>query len=257
MSFVEYAFSQRFSSSTENGALNKSSDGSRFSVQLDLPIMIPKNAVNATIECAQANIWYNTPNISVNKGNNKFYYIIAATPYNFTIQDGLYSLNALNSLISLELTQAGHGATDIELLGDNSTQKSVFQFNIIGAQVDFTPNDSLFVIIGFTQRLVPLIPSVSIGTFEYGDFVAEFNTISGYLISSSIVSNGIPTNSIGRGVVASVPITSDAQPGRLISYNPQNPLKTSIQELIGHQKSSFNFQLTDQDGNPAETLTEN
>ena len=255
MPIIEYEFSQIFSSDPANGALAVSSDGSSFEVQLNLPITIPREAVNATCECTTASIWFNSPNISALRGNNVFRYIIAATPFSFVISDGLYSVSALNNLISNELLAAGHNADDIFLTGNSATQKSEFIFNnAANVQVDFTLTDTPFELIGFTNRLVPLAPSV-VGQIEDGDVVANFNAISEYLISTSLVNNGIPVNQLGRSVIANVSIGATL-PGNLISFQPQNPLRTSIRDLIGHQISSFNFRLTDQQGVNVETLTE-
>ena len=54
------------SSAVENGATNKSSDGSSFELQFTRPLFLPSNAYNAKLEVIQANIWNKSPNISQN-----------------------------------------------------------------------------------------------------------------------------------------------------------------------------------------------
>ena len=50
-------------SDENSGALQKSADGSTFSVQFDQPILIPKNAINPTLDVEESAVWFSTPNI--------------------------------------------------------------------------------------------------------------------------------------------------------------------------------------------------
>lgn len=108
MSFIEYNQSYIFSFAPENGAQNRSPTGDSFSIQLTQPIQVPKEAVNATLEVTQADIWNTVPNISAHIGNNKFrvYFYDVYAPQTWTITipcaDGLYSVGALNALLSRE-----------------------------------------------------------------------------------------------------------------------------------------------------------
>jgi hypothetical protein len=64
------------------------------------------------------------------------------------------------------------------------------------------------------------------------------------LIRSNLVSQGIPVNSIGQGIIAQVPIT--VPPGSQINYSPFNPIPVDASELIGIGKNTFSFSLCDQ-----------
>ena len=178
MSLVEYQESYIFNSATNSGAVNKSVDGSTFTVNFNTPLSIPREAVAATVELIGARIWYNTANISASLGSNQFRYIIAGVPKVFPIPDGLYTLAGLNDLISRELVIAGFAANAIVLTGDSATQKSVFTFNTLASQVDLVLTDTPFELLGFTNRLVPLAPSTIVGQSEVGDTVANFNLVA-------------------------------------------------------------------------------
>ena len=67
---LEYSQTLILSSDSVTGATNVSRDGDRFDVYLNDPITIPKNAVNCTVECVKAQVWYVSPNISAEIGNN-------------------------------------------------------------------------------------------------------------------------------------------------------------------------------------------
>jgi hypothetical protein len=250
---IEHSMSMIFSSNPANGANNVRKNGSEYDVILDNPISLPLNCVAPTLEVLDASVWYVQPNIAASIGNNVFYYIVGGVPGNFTIADGLYSLSALNALISVEMVAAGHNADQIVLSGDNSTQKSVFTFPYINTQVSFVANDSPFDLIGFTQRLVPLAPSTA-GQIESGDSQANFNSLNSYLIHSTMVDWGIPVNNIGQNIVAKVPIL--ASPGFQVNYEPTNPVRMPIDRMKGMKLTSFVNNITDQDNNELNMLNE-
>jgi hypothetical protein len=250
---IEHSMGMMFSSNPVNGAINVRKDGSEYDVSLDTPISLPLNCVAPTLEVLGASVWYTQPNISISIGNNVFYYIVGGVPGNFTIADGLYSISALNSLISIEMVAAGYNSDQIVLSGDNATQKSVFTFPYINTQVSFVASDSPYELIGFTQRLVPLAPSTA-GQVESGDSQANFNSLNSYLIHSTAVDWGIPINNIGQNIVAKVPIL--ASPGLQINWEPQNPIRMPVDRLKGMKLTSFVNSITNQDNEQLDMLGE-
>ena len=59
-----------FSSSSSNGALNKTANNDKFSVAFTNPLFLPEGSTNARIELIGSQIWNNSPNIT--SANNKF-----------------------------------------------------------------------------------------------------------------------------------------------------------------------------------------
>jgi hypothetical protein len=255
MTFVEYEQSYIFSSAERNGARNRSDDGSTFDVQLSGPIAIPKEAVNCTIEVTQANIWYTTPNISARLNNTKFRFFSSGgygSTTTLDFPDGLYSVSALNNQLGLLLVNKGFPADFLTISGDDATQKTVITYGAAGIALDFSGGDTFKDILGFDDLSPGNYPlSTAAGQNFTGQNVASFNTLNSYLIHSDLVSQGIPVNANGASILAQVPISS--RPGSQIVYQPQNPSRTDLTELIGLPRSSFRIWLTNQVGDYIDT----
>jgi hypothetical protein len=223
-SILKKKFSMFFSSDTATGAYAVSQDGSEFSVKLNNPLTIPSNCLDCSLSVIQANIWNVSPNIAEIFGNNVFAFVVAETP--------------------------------IVLSGDDATQKTILTFTGVGDRVDFTVANSVREVLGFDSRIAPPLPGApSVGFNEFSDNSAQFNRTNSYLITSNIVSGGIPINSTSANIIASVPPISVA-PGSQIVYAPRNPLAFSGNELVGAIKNSFNFQLRNQSLEATPTVNE-
>ena len=240
-----------FSSDTTVGARNVSPDGSTFTVYLNTPIGIPKAAVDASISIQQASIWNTSYNISADFNNNNFTFTSGAVTHSLTIPAGLYSLGGLSSFLSTQFVNLGLVSNLISLSGDDSTQRTLLTFLNAGDSVNFTVANSVRLVLGFNSRVVV---SPSGGYSEYSDNTASFNRVNSYLIRSNIVSQGIPINTIGAGIIASVPIT--VAPGSEIVYAPTNPIIIDASELIGQSKNVVTFSLLDQSLRPTPTAGE-
>ena len=249
-----------FSSSETAGVLNKSADGSTFSVHLPRPLHVPRSAQNAVLRVTSASIWNSSPNISASLGNNIFelHYvyendmmIIVSGDITLTIPDGLYSLNALNDFINRSLSENDIPTDVVTLTGDSATQKTILTFATAGSEVDFTVVNSFREVLGFDSKVVT---AVADNDSIYSDNVANFNRINQFLLSCSAISGGIPLNNRGSGLIANVPIT--AAPGSQINYTPFHPPHVGVGEWIGNSIDSLTFILFDQELRPVDTLSE-
>jgi len=243
-----------FSSNPALGALAVSPDGSFFNVQLDNPIVIPKASVSCSIDVIAANIWYVQPNISATLGNNNFTYIYNGISRTILIQDGLYSLENLNSLLSKEFLSQGFDPALINLSGDYSTQKVVMTFSDTNLQVNFNVPNSIRTVLGFNPVIVPAVIQPA-NYFVYGDTEAAFNTINNFYIKSSLVTDGLPINNTTFGIIGNIPIPPNSA-GRLINYAPNITTSIDTNELIGKSTSNFSFQLLDDSLRAAPTVGE-
>ena len=95
MSLITVEQTYFFSSDPTIGAQNVSSDGSKFQVTVDRPIVVPTASVNVSVECRSANIWFTTPNISDESKNDHFYFVIHRLNANLLI-DGQPTNRATN-----------------------------------------------------------------------------------------------------------------------------------------------------------------
>jgi hypothetical protein len=244
-------FSMIFSSANDNNPINKTPDGSEFSVILDTPVSFPPDAFDCTIEVVQASIWNSVPNISQNLSNNKFYvyYGVDNTLYTVTFPDGLYSLSSLNSQISKSLINQGIPGDVVSLTGNQSTQSVVLSFPYVGSYVDFTQPQNCRDILGFDNRLTPTTTVEN--QSEDADSPAKFNNIEYFLLKSDIVQGSIPTNRVSSDTIALVNITSLT--GNQTIYTPVNPLRVDASSLKNGGKNIVSFRLTDDKGIAANT----
>ena len=67
---VKYDIPIIVDSDTASGALNKSSDGSSFEINLSEEIAIPKNSKTCTVSVQESTIWWVIPNI-LDSGTSK------------------------------------------------------------------------------------------------------------------------------------------------------------------------------------------
>jgi hypothetical protein len=246
-SILKKQFSFYISSDPDTGAVNVSPNGSSFRVNLNTPIMIPKNALSCELSTIQANVWNDSNNISAEFGNNVFNFTTnhSGMPvvYNFILPDGLYSLSGLNAYLSTQFVNNGLPSNLITLSGDESSQKTILTFLVANDQVDFTVANSVRGVLGFDARLAPLAPQAA-GYNEFSDNAAQFNRTNSYLIECDLVQTGIPVNNFNAGIVASVPI--NVAPGSQITYEPRTPLVIDASSLIGNTQQVLNIRLLNQ-----------
>jgi hypothetical protein len=185
---IKKHMSYYFSSNPSSGAENVSANGSQFSVSLNSPIQIPSSAVVCEVGVSQASIWNTSFNIASEFGNNIFEFTTgnAGNPgtHTITIIDGLYSLEGLNSFLSIEFSNLGLPSGLITISGDDATQRTVLTFSDAGDQVDFTVANSCRNILGFNARLSPATPQAA-GYSDYSDNAAAFNRNNDYIIRTA------------------------------------------------------------------------
>jgi len=238
------------------GALNVSTNGSRFTVKLEEPIEIPEDALNVTLSVEEATVWWTVPNIIT--GENDKLYVTGPTQLNpaiiqtsiLTIPLGLYDASGLNETVQQLLENAGFKTTDgipaiskpiFTITTDEATSRIILRFEYPTVQIDFTQNDTPKDILGFESLVYgpyPLAPQ-NIPAPQ----VAGFNTVNYFLIHSDLVQQGIRFNNNYNQTIAQVLI--DVAPGSQIVSKPFNPAKSNCNRLAGSKIDRFNVWLTD------------
>lgn len=242
-------------SDPSQGAVNVSPDGSRFSVQFDDPLTIPKEAVNVQVEVPEALVWWTVPNIIT--GQNDTFYIFGdddsavPVPQLFVIQieQGLYDLTGLNNALQSGLEAAGARTVDgannplplVSLSPDDATQKVLLRFNYPNVTVDFTQANTPREILGFDSLVYGPYPGAPLNILAPN--VAAFNQVNYFLIQSDLVQRGIRRNNRYNQIITQVNI--DVAPGSQIVSTPFNPARTSADELAGTKRNILRFALTD------------
>ena len=115
---VESEISLLVTSDPSQGAVNVSSDGSSFEIQLDEPIEVPKDALNVNVSVEEATIWWSIPNIITGVNDKIYIYgdndVAVPVPQLFviTIAQGLYDLTGLNNSVQSGLETLGARTED-------------------------------------------------------------------------------------------------------------------------------------------------
>ena len=246
------------SSSTANGALNKSADGSQFQVQLEQPLKIPQDAKYCKAQISDAQIWWTIPNIIT--GENDSMDVTgprasddAKTNYTFTIPQGLYDLSAITSSILNELENQGAKIDPLPIIdfeADEATQRVVLILNYADSAVDFTIANSPREILGFDSADYT-VPGAIVPYNQLAPNNAAFNQVNSFEIHGDVVDAGISKNGTFTDIVAKVPIT--VSPGSQILYAPFYPIPSQCQNLIGATRQFLRFWLTDELGRAVNT----
>lgn len=240
-----------FNSNPLSGSVNQSADGSNFSVNLTTPLRIPPSAISCKAGIVSASIWNTSPNVGAVFKNNLFRYSVdsGANYTTFIIPDGLYSLNDLTAYLGQRWQQLGLSNSLFKIYGNQPTQQTLIGFASSTCILDFT-GDSVGSIMGFPPA-VYTFPFPTAGVL-YSPNAASFNRNNSYLISTNMVSTGIPVNSNGQGIIASIPIPNNSI-NAIISYEPNQINWFDASELIGTSKMNVNFQLSNENLSPTPT----
>lgn len=257
-----------FSSNPNNGAINRSDDGSTFTVPLINPIYLPENAYNAKLEVIQANIWNNSPNISSRLGNNTFTIYDAINTYSVTVDDGLYDIDTLYDTLAhlFDNLPVSRPQAPFKEIFDFQGNESTNRLNIVFKyQPAFTINidwysSNMRLILGFveTSPSAPATPpNASHNTAISAPNASEFNSYNSFIVHTDLVNTGIQLNNNFQQIICQIPVTSN--PGELETYKAGEPNIFSLcNELIGIRSAKYNarFWITDEINRPLDTRGE-
>jgi hypothetical protein len=218
-----------------------------FTVRLNNPIDIPLDALDCEIALHSSTIWNSSPNIIT--AANKLYVIYNSINYILVIPQGLYSLDHLQSSLAELLVQNSLPADLFVLSGNETTQKIKIQYNYVNCQINFIPNDSIFHILGFNQRISPIGPVDQLLKFDISDNTANFNQVNGYFIlCESLVNNGVSLNASSYSILGQIPIISP--PNSIINYETRTPLYICCNHLLGKKIYDLDFRILSTDLKP-------
>lgn len=251
MSNITYQLPIVLSSAEEAGATNKSANGSSFSISLDRPILVPKDAKYCWVEMQAAEIWYTTPNILTGQ-NDKIYVDDGIGPYVITIPQGLYDVPELNEAISRATIAAGRPGNELTLITDTARSKIFLEIASAGVLVDWTPADTIRDLLGFESGTL----GPTVGTFEQFEAqnVAALNQINYFLVHCDLVQKGLLQNNEYRQIIGQVFV--DVPPASQILSRPFNPPRIPAMGLIGDKKNFINVWLTNQNNVRVDTAGE-
>lgn len=258
-----------FSSNPENGAINRSADGSKFSVQLTNPLYLPENAYNAKLEVIQASIWNNSPNISQAFNNNVMTIQDDDGTYSVIIPDGLYDIDILYDTLALlfdnlEVSRPTFPFKDMfDIEGNEATNRIYITFKNMASGVNpeiLWASSTIDDFLGFsdTSPTKPVNPSSPSHDYSItAENPARFNAYNSFVIKSDIVNTGIQINDSFNGTIAQIQITSN--PGEIQNFRATEPNIFSLcNNLIGMNSAKFTltFELVSETGLSLDTRGE-
>lgn len=263
MSFLKRQFDILVSSSPLLGALNRSADGSTFSIQMENNgLDIPRNAQNVNLSVIGAELWYNSSNVEDGK-NNEFTFKYGATAgaaisYTVELPTGLYKADDIQEALYREMLnkygtdvniQSMVSAKRIQISPDESQGKILVSLgidvaggNTYGLEVDFSQPRSIGLLLGFTTNIVATVAPNIVDDF-FSDTDPKFNAFNYYLISSDMVNRGIQIGSTYSQIISKVLITT--KPNTQVLYSPSNPTLIDAQSLAGDNRRYYTFRLLD------------
>ena len=234
-------------SSEATGAFNVTPGRDRFSIQFKNTIEIPPRVQNVTLGVVSSTIWWTVKNIT--SANNQFRFLISGdpgSPFDITIEEGLYDVANLNAAINRELINAGVASGLLTITGDSASQKIVINLDTAGLRVEWIVG-SMFELTGFTSG--QFVPAAGFTTGQFSELapnVANFSDVSSFLLGTDLVTNGIPVGNAERQVIANPLI--NVPPGSQINFSPDNIIRVPAQNLAGKNINQALFFITDQLG---------
>lgn len=234
------------SSDPQNGAVNRSSDGSYFEIQLQDGLSLPNEALNPTLSVEEATVWWTIPNIITGQ-NDKMYItgegalpqVIGKIDLGFPAPSS-YSLTVVSANVSTLslLNGAGGMPLGVFVVGDkfrpNSGLSSGIEYTITVINSDLATSKS-YTVSGLLEGNIPS---------NTGDFSRiRTGVLNNYVVT---IPQGLyDLNGINQAILRGLENAgAKINPSPLITLTPDEP--TSRVELrINYNNVVVNFTYAD------------
>ena len=242
---VPQEISMILSSDPLNGAVNRSSDGSYFEVQLQQPIEIPKEALNATLSVEESAIWWSIPNIITNE-NNKMYItgpsaipeITSRTTLGFPVGSQYVLTSEALDVSTLSITNLAAGMPIASfILGDifrpDSGTSAGVEYQITDIISDLV-NTKTYIVSG-------LLP---VNVVQNGPFSrVRYGIITNYVVT---IAQGLyDLNGINQAILRELENAGAlTDPNPLISFSPDEPTQ-KVEMRVNYSTVIVDFTLGD------------
>lgn len=223
--------------------------GNEFRYSINGGIKMPGDS--CIMKITFSSVWFNTPNITSGVNNKLYFTIGSGSETSISIPTGLYSVTTLSSMIVTLLENSSIDSTAFTLGANDATQKVYLRAGDEDVEFNFTHSDTIRDILGFDSGTV----SVSSETSEFGDNIANFNTLNQYLIHCDKVDGGINYDGTSSDIIDVINIPAGTSVGSQVISEKIDPTVIYADSFC---KSVDNilFRITDQDNNKIDTLGE-
>ncbi len=276
MNYIQKEQSYFFTSNSKFLRIPPTLNGSRFTVNLQAPIMVPSNAEGTTISCTEFALTHVNPNVSGSfpneQANNKIMFIFndgynPSENIDITLDDGNYTPDSLNLEVQTKLSQVVipwsdpptfFSPTSIIITANPGSQRIILSLaKELTLVTNTAPNVvNVMPLLGWPHTHPNLSPSFP-GQIFVAPQVALLNRVNVYLLHAPSLlqsSGGIPVNAIPQTILATAQVNVPA--GNLLTVEPINPTQIPADHLKYNSGNDYTFYLTDEQLRPINTLGE-
>ena len=213
-----------------------SNNGSSVTTSLTPPILLNPNK-KYEMRLLSASIVYCEPNISSTLNNNKLDYNVDGTNFSITFPNGLYSLNDINTQISLFTLENNSDASMISFIA-NEANSTIYLYSDTPITIYASHANSIMQILGFAATDITLDSS---GYVNRGN-QAHLNTLQTILVTCDVVTGSYFNSQVSNIVAA---ITPNSSPYSTLTWLPVHPTHLRI---YPSQINQITFNLLNQNG---------
>lgn len=218
-----------------------------FITSFDPPLPLYRKAGHAWhVSLHKLNCWYSFYNISASLYQNNIIGIdIGAGMVYYTIPDGIYNINQLNSTIQEFIANAGGNPSFLAIIPNFPELRIILQIDPTSLyQVDLNPGTSsnFYTLLGFTLGQVTA-GNITVTTqgVDVGNIT---NGIDNLYVNCSLVRGSWFRSKSGRVLFSFVP---DTAPGSNIEIIPNTPIYLPIDDGTDHIRD-IRMSITDNEG---------
>ena len=216
--------------------------GNSVTVNLNKPILLDEKK-NYNMRLLQANIVYCSPNVFANV-NNVLSYTYNSIPFTITFDQGLYSIDDINTKISIFTLANNSNESLFSFEPDASTSKIYAVYNAANIVIHCDVPYSIMPLLGFPKQTAAKVSIDIGGTTKYtlSTNQANINSLQSIFIKCDCVTGSYENNRVSNVLASVIP---DCDPFGTIKFMPYFPTRN---EVTSRRIDQITITLTDQDG---------
>jgi len=220
--------------------------GNSVTVNLNQPILLDEKK-KYNMRLLQANIVYCSPNVYTNV-NNVLSYTYNGSPFTITFDQGLYSVDDINTKISIFTLENNSNASLFTFEPDSSTSKIYTVYNVANIVINCNVAYSIMPLLGFPKATGNISGPAK---YTISTNQANLNSLQSIFIKCDCVTGSYENNRVSNVLASVIP---DVDPFGTIKFMPYFPTRN---EITSRRIDQITITLTDQDGKDIDMNTNN